>query len=139
AAHGWAPFARGSLFDEMITLQSFNAVVAFSSFVFAALVSERAKARNALERANVELEDRVGQRTADLSAANEQLAEAQTLAHVGSWEWDVAGDAVSWSDEMFRLHGYTPGAFRVTFEKAIERVIPEDVERIRANVMDHLR
>ena len=139
AAHSWGPFAHGTLFDKMLTLQTFNAVVAFSSFVFAALVSERDAAQHGLERANVELEERVRRRTADLSAANEQLGEAQTLAHVGSWEWMIPEDLVSWSDEMFRVHGFSPGEFPVTFEKAIELVIDVDAERIRANAMEHLQ
>ena len=73
AAHGMAPFQQGTLFEKMITLQSFNATVAFSSLFFAALVTERTRAREALERAAAELEDRVARRTAELSAANERL------------------------------------------------------------------
>ncbi|MFN2545557.1 MAG: MASE1 domain-containing protein [Actinomycetota bacterium] len=134
AAHGWAPFHSESLLNRMFTLQAFNATVAFSSFVFAALVTERSRARDMLERAAVHLEDRVRTRTAELRAANEQLAEAQGVAHVGSWEWLVPQNRVSWSDELFRIYGFRPQEFPVTFEKAMELVVEEDTAQIRANV-----
>ena len=134
AAHGLGPFDHGSLFQRMLTLQAFNASVAFSSLFFAALVTERRRAGRALERAAADLEHRVAERTAQLSTANEQLAAAQHLAHLGSWEWLVPEDRVSWSDEMYRIYGYGPQQFPVTFEKAIERVLPEDAERIRETV-----
>jgi Signal transduction histidine kinase regulating C4-dicarboxylate transport system len=81
AAHGIGPFQQGTLFEKMITLQSFNATVAFSSLFFAALVTERTRAREALERAAAELEDRVARRTAELSAANERLEQEIAERH----------------------------------------------------------
>ena len=155
AANGLGPFRQGTLFERMITLQSFDATVAFSSLFLAALVTERMRDREALKRAADELEVRVTRRTAELSAANEllkreiverretdrrlrqregQLAEAQQAAQVGSWEWLIPVDRVSWSDEMFRIHGFLPQAFPVTFEKALEQVAEDDVARIQANV-----
>ena len=59
-------FRGGSLADEMFSLQMFNAAVAFTSFFFAAVVSERLRSRQALEKAAAELEERVRERTTDL-------------------------------------------------------------------------
>jgi serine phosphatase RsbU (regulator of sigma subunit)/anti-sigma regulatory factor (Ser/Thr protein kinase) len=73
AAHELGPFARGSLFEQMLTLQAFNACVALTSFFLAALVSERIRDADALEVAAAELEERVLLRTAELSAANARL------------------------------------------------------------------
>ncbi len=160
ADHGWGPFAHGSLLAKMGTLQAFNATVAFTSFFLAALVSERMRTGETLEQAASELEGRVERRTSELSAANRrltreiterkeaerrlrqqerQLAEAQQMARVGSWEWLVPENHVTWSDEMYRIHGYRPQEFPVTFEKAVERVVPEDLYRIRKNVATALR
>jgi serine phosphatase RsbU (regulator of sigma subunit) len=66
-------FAHETLFEQMLTLQAFNACVALTSFFLAALVSERNRTATALERATVELEDRVQRRTAQLSATNARL------------------------------------------------------------------
>jgi serine phosphatase RsbU (regulator of sigma subunit)/anti-sigma regulatory factor (Ser/Thr protein kinase) len=68
-------FAHHTLFEQMFTLQTFNACVALTSFFLAALVSERNRAADALSAAAVELQDRVQRRTAELSSANERLVE----------------------------------------------------------------
>jgi serine phosphatase RsbU (regulator of sigma subunit)/integral membrane sensor domain MASE1 len=67
------PFQQGSLFERMVTLQAFNACVALTSFFLAALVSERMRAAADLRDAADELEERVRQRTAELTAANARL------------------------------------------------------------------
>jgi len=160
AARGWGPFATGTLFSKMLTLQAFNATVALVSLLFATLVSERVRARAALEQAARELDARVRRRTAELSAANErlrqeaeereeaqrrlrdhqrQLVEAQRVAGIGSWEWLIPDNRVHWSDEMYRIHGHAPQSFEVTFEQAVAQVVDDDVERIRANVEAGLR
>jgi PAS domain S-box-containing protein len=126
-------FRGGSLADEMFSLQMFNAAVAFTSFFFAAVVSERLRSRQALEKAAAELEERVRERTTDLSTANERLAEAQSLARLGSWDWDVGSGVVNWSLEMYRIHGLRRDE-PITFERAIEFAVRDDQVRIQANV-----
>jgi PAS domain S-box-containing protein len=137
--HGWGAFSQGTLLERMVTLQAFNATVAFTSFLFAALVTERMRAREALVQAAQELEERVERRTSELSAANDQLAEAQQVARMGSWEWLISENRVTWSDEMYRIHGYSPQEFPVTFEKAVELLVPEDLVGIRRNLEAALR
>jgi serine phosphatase RsbU (regulator of sigma subunit)/anti-sigma regulatory factor (Ser/Thr protein kinase) len=73
AAREQGPFDRGSLLEQMLTLQAFNACVALTSFFLAALVSERLRAADALEAAAIELEERVRRRTTELSSANARL------------------------------------------------------------------
>lgn len=157
AAKGVGPFRAGTMLEKMLTLQAFNATVAFCSFFFAAVVTERTHAHQALERAAAGLEARVRQRTSQLSATNlqlrkeiaereeserrlrqreGQLAEAQQVAHIGSWEWVITQRRVSWSDELYRIHGHVPQGFPVTVETAVDQVNPEDAARIRSNVQD---
>jgi len=73
AAHEMGPFDRGTLFEQMLTLQAFNMCVALTSFFLAAIVSERNRAADALGASAAELEERVLLRTAELSAANARL------------------------------------------------------------------
>ena len=73
AAKGVGPFQAGTMLERMLTLQAFNATVAFCSFFFAAVVTERLHAHQALERAAARLETRVRQRTSQLSETNLQL------------------------------------------------------------------
>lgn len=71
-----------------------------------------------------------------LRVSEARLSKSQEIAHIGAWEWDVPANRVTWSDEMYRIYGYEVGAFPVTFEKAMERVAPEDRPRIEKNVAD---
>jgi integral membrane sensor domain MASE1/anti-sigma regulatory factor (Ser/Thr protein kinase) len=139
AAKGAGPFDAGTLLEKMLTLQAFNATVTFCSFFFAAMVTERLHAHQELERAAAELEGQVRQRTSQLSAANRQLAEAQEVAHIGSWEWVISQDRVAWSDELYRIHGHPPQAFPASFEAALAQADAEDAARIRANAEIALR
>ncbi|MEO5346648.1 MAG: PAS domain S-box protein [Magnetococcus sp. YQC-9] len=69
-----------------------------------------------------------------LRKSRESLAKAQELAHVGSWEWEVMTDHLSWSDEVFRIFGMRPGE-GVTNYAAFETAIhPEDRLRVREAV-----
>ena len=58
-----------------------------------------------------------------------QLADAQAIAHVGSWEWDIATRAVAWSDEQCRLFGIPVGS-PASYEGFVARVHPEDRDRV---------
>ena len=133
AVEGRGLFAGQTLSGQMLTLQAFNVSVAFTSLFFAAVVSERARARLELEAAAAALEERVRQRTTEVTTANDRLAEAQELAHLGSWDWDVATGAVHWSREMYRIYGI-PSDEVITFDRAIELVSPDDRGRIQANI-----
>lgn len=73
ASRAIGPFSHGGLFEQMFTLQAFNACVALTSFVLSAVVSERNRAAEALAVAAAELEDRVLLRTDELTAANARL------------------------------------------------------------------
>jgi len=61
-----------------------------------------------------------------LTASQARLAEAQRVAHVGSWEWRVADNRVTWSDELFNIYGITPADFVPSYEGFLARVDPED-------------
>ena len=54
------------------------------------------------------------------------LAEAERIAHVGSWRWDIEEDRVTWSDEMYRIYGLERSEFCVSFESFLARVHPDD-------------
>jgi diguanylate cyclase (GGDEF)-like protein/PAS domain S-box-containing protein len=59
------------------------------------------------------------------------LAQAQQVAHIGSWEWDIAGNRVAWSAELYRIYGVTPAQHAATFEAYLELVHPQDRQRVR--------
>jgi PAS domain S-box-containing protein len=54
------------------------------------------------------------------------LAEAQQVAHIGSWNWDIANDTIVWSDEHYRICGLKPQEEAITFERGMSFVHPDD-------------
>ena len=102
-------------------------------------------------RAAQELEQRVVERTRQLTAVNEELrrglaerkraeeelrrseaylAEAQRLSHTGSFGWDVLGGEIYWSEETFRIFGYEE-ATEPTAELMLQRTHPDDRELVQ--------
>ncbi len=64
-------------------------------------------------------------------SSEQQLAEAQSIAKVGSWEWDIATDVVEWSDELYRVYNVEPQEFEATYEGFLGYVHPDDRETVR--------
>jgi PAS domain S-box-containing protein len=64
-----------------------------------------------------------------------QLAEAQHIAKIGSWEWDVETDVVTWSEELYRIYGVRPGSGLVpNYQGFLDRMHPDDRDDVAAAV-----
>ncbi|PQV63334.1 PAS domain S-box-containing protein [Abditibacterium utsteinense] len=80
-----------------------------------------------------------------LQQSEANLAQAQQIAHLGSWELslsnlsDLKSNALIWSDEVFRIFGYEPRQIEVSREVLFRAVHPDDRERIKALGMQALR
>jgi len=71
-----------------------------------------------------------------LVESQRRLAEAQRLAGMGSWEWDLPTGVVHWSEELYHLLGREPDQERMSFAQGLEYIHPQDrdwlEERARA-------
>jgi diguanylate cyclase (GGDEF)-like protein/PAS domain S-box-containing protein len=74
-----------------------------------------------------------------LQKSEENLAEAQRMARLGSWEWNTKTGEVSWSEEVFRIYGIVPDEFVPTLDKLMEVVHPDDQELVTKRVRAALR
>jgi PAS domain S-box-containing protein len=122
---GWGPFGRWSLNDALLILQAFVGLTTTMMLSVAAEVSRRRNVERDLRRLNDGLERTVTERTDELVKVNERLLEAQEVAHVGSWEWDISADRVWWSDEMYRLYGLERGT-RIGYDTFLRRLHADD-------------
>lgn len=83
--------------------------------------------------------EELAQRTADLlQMQNRLLLEAQRLAQLGSYEWDVASNVVYRSEELCRIFGVDTDEFEPTFDGYLARIHADDRERTRASI-EHSR
>jgi PAS domain S-box-containing protein len=119
------------------------------------------QAKAEIKRLNEELEQRVLERTSQLTAVNSDLtkevlqrkraeealrrsegylANAQRLTRTGSWAWNVAtGQSVYWSQENYRLLGFDPEEGIPSDEAFYQRIHPEDRDRVRREtILDRL-
>jgi len=70
----------------------------------------------------------------DLKESNARLEEAQRVAHVGYWEWDLETGEVIWSDETYRIFGLKPQERPMDLAMVREMVHPEDREALYSGV-----
>jgi PAS domain S-box-containing protein len=77
------------------------------------------------ERMRVELQ---------LRQSEQRLLEAQQIAHIGSWEWDMAEGCAIWSDETYRLLGYAPGEVEPSVENFLAAIHPQDRAKVREEI-----
>jgi PAS domain S-box-containing protein len=69
-----------------------------------------------------------------LQRREQQLAEAQAIAKVGSWEWDIPADLVSWSAELYRIYDLDPAEFVPTYAGFLDGIHPEDRQSVHEAV-----
>jgi len=75
-----------------------------------------------------------------LRLSESQLAESQRLAHVGSWNWDLQNNALTWSEEHYRIFGLDPQEYDPAYETSITNHIhPEDRDFVREITRNSLR
>src|SRR5580704_14293575 len=70
----------------------------------------------------------------DLQESKARLEEAQRVAHVGYWDWNIETNVVVWSDETYRIFGVERGERSMDFETVRALVHPEDREVLYSTV-----
>jgi PAS domain S-box-containing protein len=105
---------------------------------------ERKKAEEALKKSHASLEEKIKERTKELEKAyislkesEERLAEAQKLAHVGSYDWNITTNEEYWSDELYRIFGLGP-QFELNHDTFLSRIHPEDLEYVSHAISEAL-
>lgn len=96
-------------------------------------VTKRKEAENKLKETLDNLEKLVEERTIQLEKAynslkesEKGLAEAQRMAHIGNWEWDIATGKAYWSEEMYRLFGRDPQKLAPSYNEYLSYIHPDD-------------
>ena len=116
--------------------------------------------RGNLRRAHEELDQRIKVRTAtlgqtslalhvegeqrrraeaELEQERAHLLEAQRLANLGSWVWDVAQGRVTWSQQLYEIYGLQPGEFAGTVDDFLGRIHAEDRDWVKARIGEALQ
>jgi len=108
------PFVGSDQSGELLGAQLFVGLAGLTALMVAAARTEWELSESSL---------------ADLAESRQAFTEAQELAHIGSWEWEIAGERVTWSEELFRIFGVEDTGEESTFDSYIGGIHPEDRER----------
>ncbi|MBA3970754.1 MAG: PAS domain-containing protein, partial [Bacteroidetes bacterium] len=71
------------------------------------------------------------EKSEDLLKERLKLADAQKLAHIGSWEWDINNTTITWSEELCRIHGLNPEESNIEIQKVYEMIHPADKDYVK--------
>lgn len=75
----------------------------------------------------------------DVRQRDAELAEAQRVANVGSWQWNPHTDIVTWSEELYRIAGMDPNLPAISFREHHKLYTPESWDRLQRSVEEALR
>ena len=124
AVAGDIPISAATSTERVQIAQALFALVAVSLLVVGATLAEQESAAGELQKTAL------------------RLKEAQALAHIGSWEWDIRRDVVTWSDELYEMFGVDPRAGPVDYATYVESLHPDDrafVREIVSRALDERR
>ncbi|HEY9810797.1 MAG TPA: MASE1 domain-containing protein [Halomicronema sp.] len=109
-ARGSGPFLKhtNNPNEAFLTLHAFMAVLILTSLVLATAIAGRQRAEQSLRQNQA------------------SLANAQRIAQLGNWDLDLEKNQLSWSDEMYRLLGFSSASFPPNHETFLEFIHPDD-------------
>jgi len=128
------PFGQLGLNESFLLLLTFMISVSVPSLALSADVAMRRITEDDLRRTQIELDARVKERTAALADANIHLTEAQRLANLGSWSWDIPENKFTWSDELMDIYGVTRQTAPSKIEDFVAFLLPDDHGRVQNSV-----
>jgi two-component system, sensor histidine kinase and response regulator len=74
-----------------------------------------------------------------LMERTERLKLATSAASLGIWDWDIVRNHLVWDDEMYRQYGVAKDQFDGSYESWAQRLLPQDLNRTKADVAAALR
>ena len=105
------------------------------------LMKDAVETRLQTEQANEKLRQEVTDRQRaeeSLRQSQAMLSEAEKIANIGSWEWDVRSGELTWSEQTYRIFGVDSGQFVPNYEAFLACIHLEDRQRVVQAIEDLL-
>ncbi|MBV7570074.1 EAL domain-containing protein [Pseudomonas sp. PDM27] len=108
-------------------------------------IEQRRRAENELREIQVDLENRVAQRSLELDAANQALSKSEArlalalkASELGLWDWNLQTDEVHHT-QIQELFGLEPDQVTAILRHLKPRLHPEDLPALRRALVEHLK
>lgn len=120
--------------EETIYLKEYNeALIRKLEDKMAQLEESNQQLTSLYEQAQQEIVERKKIETS-LRKSEARLAEAQRIAHLGNWEWNIPTGKLHWSDEVYRIFGVSPQEFDATYQTFIQSIHPDDRDFVEKSI-----
>ena len=110
------------------------------------MAADLEQSREALQRSYDSLERKVEERTRELaqtvkalSKSESRLLEAQRIAHLGYWSWEMQTGSNTWSEEQYRIFGLDPFEEEVNYDLFASFLHPDDERRVLTAVSEAIK
>ncbi|MDG1571942.1 PAS domain-containing protein [Robiginitalea sp. M366] len=74
----------------------------------------------------------------DLEKSQFYLNEAQRIARIGNWNWDMVTDRLTWSRELYHIFGQDPATFQASYQALLDMIHPEDLQSFEDSVRNSI-
>ena len=101
-------------------------------------VTDRKRDEEEIRQLNEELEERVRRRTAALEESEQRYSLVVQGSNDGIWDWDIRTGEIYWNDRHFEILGLSRNEVTPSFELYMGRIHPDDQQKVRDDVEDHL-
>jgi PAS domain S-box-containing protein len=143
---GRGPYAQPALSEGLAQFYFFISTVSGTGLVLAAYSAELESAEAVIRARKDDLENQVQERSKELIVANEELRkqeylldQAQHIAKVGAWEWDIKTGKVTWSKELYTIFDIGPEYFKGTAEAFIMLLPANERDGVRFQLEKAIR
>lgn len=130
-------FGQFTDYTDLIFLAVEQALIAIVTRLLARNITESLHRARQNELILAEANRQLSEQTESLRASQELLAEAQRIGNIGHFKWDLDNNRMTWSDQMFHIHGLEPGQIEITPEIAWDFIHPDDRPSQR-QITEHL-
>ncbi len=122
-AASWRDFFAGEPVSESVSIRSITGKICWYEMVYSRFVDTALNSQVGV----VICRDITKRREQILQRFAEQYDEAQSIAKIGNWEWDVCNQVFHWSSELYRIMDFDPLVGPPSLTAVLERYHPDDV------------